>query len=53
MAKKIITNLHELVSDASSAYIYANKEEFKSTVPGPQGPRGLKGIDGLDGLKVV
>ncbi len=53
MAKKIITNLHELVSDASSAYIYANKEEFKSTVPGPQGLRGLKGEDGVDGTSVT
>ena len=53
MAKKIITNLYELVSDTSSAYIYANKEEFKSTVPGPQGLRGLKGEDGVDGASVT
>ena len=53
MAKKIITNLHELVSDASSAYIYANKEEFKSTIPGAQGLRGLKGEDGIDGTSVT
>lgn len=52
MAKKIITNLHDMVSSTAEAYIFANKEEFKSETPGPQGPRGFRGNDGVDGVGV-
>lgn len=52
MAKKIITNLHDMVSSTAAAYIFTNKEEFKSDTPGPQGPRGLRGADGIDGTSV-
>lgn len=52
MAKKIITNLHDMVSSTATAYIFANKEEFKSETPGPQGPRGFRGADGVDGRSV-
>lgn len=52
MAKKIITNLHDMVSSAAATYIFTNKEEFKSDTPGPQGPRGLRGADGIDGTSV-
>lgn len=52
MAKKIVTNLHSLIANASTAYIYANKEEFKSETPGPAGPRGVSGADGTDGASI-
>ena len=42
-----------MVSSSATAYIYANKEEFKSTVPGPQGLRGMPGTDGTDGVGVT
>ncbi len=42
-----------MVSSSATSYIYANKDEFRSTVPGPQGLRGTPGVDGTDGEGVV
>ena len=42
-----------MVSSTATAYIYANKEEFKSDTPGPQGLRGMPGADGADGVGVT
>ena len=53
MAKTVITNLHDMVASTATSYIYANKEEFRSTVPGPQGLRGMPGVAGVDGTSVT
>ena len=42
-----------MVSSIATAYIYTNKEEFKSNTPGPQGLRGMPGADGTDGVDVT
>ena len=42
-----------MVSSTATAYIYANKEEFKSNTPGPQGLRGMPGADGADGVGIA
>ena len=44
---KVIGNLKELIGDAAADYISLNREEFKSTVPGPQGEQGETGENGI------
>lgn len=58
MAKKTITNLNDIVDRYTRDYLFLNKDDYKSDVPGPAGPQGIsitgpKGDDGEPGADLT